>query len=79
MWMMYRRTATTWRMHWKLRHRRNSPPDWRIPTKCVGSHAILCSNSDGAQQLLSKSEEVGNLGILWTSKQDILSLRISLN
>jgi len=46
-------------------------------TKWAGSHTTLCPHSDGAQRLLSEPEGMGTLGILWTSDQDILSLRIS--
>jgi len=46
-------------------------------SKWAGSHTTLCPNSDGAQWLFLEPEGVSALGILWTSDQDILSLRIS--
>jgi len=45
-------------------------------SKWAGSYTTLCLNSDGAQRLISESEGVDGLGILWTPEQDSLSLRI---
>jgi len=44
-------------------------------SKWAGSHKVLCPDGNNAQNLLSDSQRVGALGVIWNPGQDTLALR----
>jgi len=44
-------------------------------SKWAESHKILCLDGNNTQKLLSDSQRVGALGVIWNSGQDMLALR----